>query len=74
MDQDINQMATHQIRFDDGIFFFFSLIITLLNHGSQFDAGQLLNIFFPFSKNPEREEGRICSLQPSQKYVPFALS
>ena len=64
-DQAVNQMATHQIRFDDGIFFFFPLIITLLNHGSQFDADQLLNIFFPFSKNPEREEGRICSLQPS---------
>ena len=23
-DQDVNQMATHQIRFDDGIFFFFA--------------------------------------------------
>ena len=45
-----------------------------MNHGSQFDADQLLNIFFPFSKNPEREKGRICSLQPSQKYIPFALS
>ena len=73
-DQDVNQMATHQIRFDDGIFFFFSLIITLLNHGSQFDADQLLNIFFPFSKNPEHEEGRICSLQLSQKYISFVLS
>ena len=51
-DQEVNQMTTHQIRFDDGIFFFFSLIITLLNHGSQFDTNQLLNIFFPFSKNP----------------------
>ena len=35
---------------------------------------QLWNIFFPFSKNPEREEGRICSLQPSEKYIPFALN
>ena len=25
-------------------------------------------------KNPEHEEGRICSLQPNQKYIPFALS
>ena len=45
----------------------------LLNHGSQLDAHQILNIFFPFRKNPEREEGRICSMQPSQKYIPFAL-
>ena len=26
-DQDVNQMATHQIRFDDGIFFFFRLLL-----------------------------------------------
>ena len=36
-----------------------------LNHGSQFDADQILNIFLPFSKNPEQEEGH--------KYVNFAL-
>ena len=72
-EQDVSQMATHQIRFDDGIFFFFSFIITLLNHGSQFDAHQFLNILFPVSQNPEQEEGRICILQPSVKYLPFAL-
>ena len=26
-DQDVNQMDTHQIRFDDGIFFFFHLLL-----------------------------------------------
>ena len=29
-DQEVNQMATHQIRFDDGIFFLFSSIIPVL--------------------------------------------
>ena len=48
--------------------------MTMFNHGSQFDADQLLNIFFPFSKNPEYEEGRICIFQPGQKYISFALS
>ena len=68
-DQEVNQMATH------GIFFLFSsIILALLNHRSQFDAHQLLNIFFPFNKNPECKEGRICSLQPSQKYILFALN
>ena len=46
----------------------------LLNHGSQFDAHQLLNILFPFSKNPETEEGRICIMQPCHKHTPFAMS
>ena len=72
--QGVDQMATHQIRFDDGILFFFSFIVILLNHGSQFDAHQLLNILFPFSKNPEAEEGRICIIQPGHKYVPLSLS
>ena len=53
---------------------FFSLIITLFSHGSQFDANQLLNIFLPFSKNPEQEEGRICIFQPTQKYALFVLN
>ena len=73
-EQDVSQMPTHQIRFDDGIFFFFSFILTLFNHGSQFDGDQLLNILFPFSRNPEQEEGRISILQPSQKYIPLALN
>ena len=73
-EQEISQMATHQVRFDDGIFFFMSFLMTMFNHGSQFDADQLLNIFFPFNKNPEYEEGRICIFQPGQKYIPFALS
>ena len=51
-----------------------SFLMSMFNHGSQFDADQLLNIFFPFSKNPEYEEGRICIFQPGQKYIPFALS
>ena len=46
----------------------------MFNHGSQFDADQLLNIFLPFSKNPEQEEGRICMFQPTQKYMPFILN
>ena len=45
----------------------------LLNHSSQFDADQILNIFLLFSKNPEQEEGRRCVLQPGHKYVNFAL-
>ena len=45
----------------------------LLNHGCQFDAYQILNIFLSFSKNPEEEEGRRCILQPGHKYVNFAL-
>ena len=49
-DQDVSEMSTHQIRFDDGIYFLLSLITTILNHGSQLDAHQLVNIFLPFSK------------------------
>ena len=73
-EQDVSQMPTHQIRFDDGNFFFCSLIITLFSHGSQFNADQLLSIFLPFSKNPEQEEGRICIFQPTQKYTQFVLN
>ena len=73
-EQEISQMSTHQVRFDDGISFFMSFLMTMFNHGSQFDADQLLNIFFPFSKNLEYKEGRICIFQPGQKYIPFALS
>ena len=56
-DVDITDMPTHQIRFDDGIFFLLSLITTIFNHGSQLNAHQLLNIILPFSKNPELDEG-----------------
>ena len=52
-DQDVSEMSTHQIRFDDGIYFLLSLITTILNHGSQLDAHQLVNIFLSFSKNPD---------------------
>ena len=45
----------------------------LLNCGSQFNADQILNIFLPFSKNPEQEEGRRCILQSGHKYATFAL-
>ena len=72
--QDVGQMPTRQIRFDDGIFFFYSVIITLFNHRSQLDADQLLNIFLPFSKNSEQEEGRICIFQPTQKCTLFVLN
>ena len=51
----------------------------LLNHGSRFDADQILN-YLPavqksvkISKNPEQEEGRRCILQPGHKYANFAL-
>ena len=49
-DQDMSSMPNHQIRFDDGIYFLLSLIATLFNHGSQFDAHQLLNIFYHSAK------------------------
>ena len=51
-EQEVGQMATHQIRFDDGIFFFFSSLLMLSNHGSQFDAHQILNIFSHLVRTP----------------------
>ena len=55
-EQDVGQMPTHQIRFNDGIFFFYSLIITLFNHGSQFDSDQLLNFFLVKILNRKKVE------------------
>ena len=60
-DQKPIAMATHQIRFDDGIFFCLSLMVTLFNHGSQFDAHHLLNMLFPLVKTPTQ----------MVEYVPF---
>ena len=48
-------MPTHQIRFDDGIFFLVTLITTIFNHGSQLDPHQLVNILLPFNKNPDSD-------------------
>ena len=36
-EQDSSDMPTHQISFDDGIFFLLLLITTVFNHGSQLD-------------------------------------
>ena len=72
-DQQPENMATHQIRFDGVIFLCLSLITTLFNHGSQFDPHQLLNMLCPFSRNPEIE-GRICVIQPGHKYAPYPLN
>ena len=44
-------MPTHQIRFDDGIFFLITLITTIFNHGSQLDPHQLVNILLPLTLN-----------------------
>ena len=67
-DQDVSSMPTHQVRFDDGIFFLLSLITTIFNHGSQLDANQLVNILMPFSKNPDIEMQGKCTIQPSRVY------
>ena len=67
-DQDVSSIPTHQVRFDYGIFFLLSLITTIFNHGSQLDANQLVNILMPFSKNPDIEMQRKCTIQPSRVY------
>ena len=67
-------MASHQIRFDEGIFLLLSLIMTIFNHSSQLDAHQLLNILLPFSKSPEKEEGQICMIQAAKQHVPFIFN
>ena len=36
-EQDVSEMPTHQIGFDDGVFFLITLITTIFNHGSQLD-------------------------------------
>ena len=65
-EQGILSMPNHQIRFDDGIFFVLSLITVVFNHGSQLDTNQLVNIFLPYSKNPDVELGRQCTIQPAR--------
>ena len=71
-DQLVGDMPLHQFRFDDQIFSLMTLILTLFNHGSDFDADQLVNVILPFSINPERE-GRICVIQPSKGHIPYIL-
>ena len=72
-EQDISSMPNHQIRFDDGIFFLLSLITLLFNHGSQLDPHQLVNILLPFSKNADRELGRLCTIQSAHAYLDHLL-
>ena len=71
-DQLVSDMPLHQFRFDDQIFSLMTLIITLFNHGSAFNADQLVNMILPFSTNPERE-GRICIIQLSKGHLPYIL-
>ena len=67
-------MPTHQIRFDDAVFFLITLITTIFNHGSQLDPHQLVNILLPFNKNPDSDiVGRKCTIQPSKAYQPVLL-
>ena len=71
-DQLVSDMPLHQFQFDDQIFSLMMLILTLFNHGSAFDADQLVNMILPFSTNPE-QEGRICIIQPSKGHIPYIL-
>ena len=67
-------MPTHQIRFDDGVFFFITLITTIFNHRSQLDPHQLVNFLLPLSKNPDSDiVGRKCTIQPLKAYQPVLL-
>ena len=67
-------MPTHQIRFDDGVFFLITLITTIFNHGSQLDSHQLVNILLPFNKNAGSDiVGRKCTIQPLKAYQPVLL-
>ena len=50
-----------------------SLITMLFNHGSQLDAHQLVNIFLPYNKNPDKEIGRLCTIQPTHAYLHTVL-
>ena len=68
-DQDVSSMPNHQIQFDDGIFYLLSLITMLFNHGSQLHANQLVNILLPCSKNPDKDLGRQCTIQPAHAHV-----
>ena len=46
----------------------------MFNHGSQLDANQLVNIFLPYSKNPDVEMGRQCTIQPAHTHLNTMLS
>ena len=73
-EQDVSEMPTHQIRFDDGVFFLITLITTILNHGSQLDPHQLVNILLPLNKNPDSDNvGGKCTIQPSKAYQPILM-
>ena len=73
-EQDVSEMPTHQIRFDDGVFFLIILITTIFNHGSQLDPHQLVNILLPLNKNPDSDiVGRKCTIQPWKAYQPVLL-
>ena len=69
-DQLVSEMPMHQYRFDDQIMSLMTLIPVLFNHGSSFDADQLVNILLPHSSNPEKD-GRICIIQPTKAHIPF---
>ena len=56
-DQLVSEMPLHQFCFDDQIYSLMSLIPMLFNHSSAFDADQLVNMFLPFSSNPEKKVG-----------------
>ena len=69
-DQLVSEMPMHQYRFDNQIMSLMTLIPVLFNHGSSFDADQLVNILLPHSSNPEKD-GRICIIQPTKAHIPF---
>ena len=69
-DQLVSDMPMHQYRFDDQIMSLLTLVPVLFNHGSSFDADQLVNILLPHSSNPEKD-GRICIIQPTKQHIPF---
>ena len=69
-DQLVSEMPMHQYRFDDQIMSLMTLVPVLFNHGSSFDADQLVNILLPHSSNPEKD-GRICIIQPTKQHIPF---
>ena len=73
-DQDVSSMPTHQIRFDDGIFYLMSLMTLIFNHASQLDANQLVNILLPYNKSPDIEIWRKCTIQPARAYQSTMLS
>ena len=73
-EQDVSEMPTHQIRFDDDALFLITLITTIFNHGSQLDPHQLVNILLPLNKNSDSDiVGRKCTIQPLEAYQPVLL-